>query len=89
MGRVLRVQIIFASLTFGRDYWMLEAGCWDDLKANSFTYLLADGGCKSLPKIVLLGNLTSPSPWVLGISQHDGRVAKINIQRERIRPFLT
>lgn len=75
---------------------MLEAGCWNDLKADSITYLLADVGCKLLTKIVLLGNLTcaSPcvlvaSPCVLVTSQYDSWVAKKNILRERIRFFLT
>lgn len=68
---------------------MLEAGCWNDLKADSITYLLASVGCKLLTKIVLLGNLTCASPCVLVTSQYDGWVAKKNIPRERIRFFLT
>lgn len=68
---------------------MLEAGCWNDLRADLFTYLLADAGCMLLTKIVLLGNWTCTSPRVLGTSQHGGWIAKMNIPRERIRPFPT
>lgn len=37
---------------------MPEVGCWNDLKADLFTYLLVDVGCKLLTKIVLSGNMT-------------------------------